>query len=369
MSQTKPQVTLLLYLYISDIEALMLLFTPETPPLRRAWPSSTAVAFYGFGDASGSGFGTTLQMLDGGLLYRHGQWSTEQSEKSSNYRELNNLLLGIEESMDQGVLQGGELFMFTDNSTPESSFHKGTTSSRTLFELILRLRRLQMHRDLTLHVLHVSGTCMQAQGTDGLSRGCLDEGVLAGSVMLGFVPLHLSAADQESSLQASVAYWTQDFPVIWLQPFDWFTNGHRPGRYVWCPPPAAANACLEQLAVAIHKRPSCLHVVLIPRLMTSLWRQLFGKICDFIYTVPLGSTPWPHHHFEPLLLGIVFPLTCHRPWRLRGTPLLDGVASQLSALRPTTFNWGGDILRKLLRDAGALDSLSPSLARPLLSRN
>jgi hypothetical protein len=212
MSQTKPQVTLLLYLYISDIEALMLLFTPETPPLRRAWPSSTAVAFYGFGDASGSGFGTTLQMLDGGLLYRHGQWSTEQSEKSSNYRELNNLLLGIEESMDQGVLQGGELFMFTDNSTAESSFHKGTTSSRTLFELILRLRRLQMHRDLTLHVLHVSGTCMQAQGTDGLSRGCLDEGVLAGSVMLGFVPLHLSAADRESSLQAWVAYWIRTFP-------------------------------------------------------------------------------------------------------------------------------------------------------------
>jgi hypothetical protein len=268
-----------------------------------------------------------------------------------------------------GLLVGGELYFFTDNTTAESGFHRGTTSSRTLFDLILRMRVLQMHQDLCLHVLHVSGKHMQAQGTDGLSRGCLDAGVLAGSSMLSFVPLHQSALEREPTLYNWVVSWTCDDPVTWLSPFGWYTNGHQPGWFVWCPPPAAADACLEQLAVAIHKRPKTFHIVVLPRLMTSYWRQLLGKICDLIVTIPLGSTPWPHHHFEPLLLGIYFPLTCHRPWRLRDTPLLDNVASQLSGLRASAFNWGGDILRKLLRDAGSLDSLSPSLARPMLSRN
>jgi hypothetical protein len=218
-------------------------------------------------------------------------------------------------------------------------------------------------------VLHVLGKRMQAQGTDSLSCGCLDAGVLAGSPMLTFVPLHQSAVDREPSLHDWVAAWTCNFSVAWLSPFHWYIAGHQAGRFVWCPPPAAADPCLEQLAVAIHKRPKTLHIVLLPRLMTSLWRQLFGKFCDLIVTLPLGSTPWPHHHFEPLLLGIYFPLTRHRPWRLRDTTLLAGMASQLSALRPPAFNWGGDHLRKLLRDAGSLDSLSPSLARPLLSRN
>jgi len=356
-------------LLVSDIQALMTLFSPTLPPLRRIRPTTTAVAYYGFGDASGSGFGMTLQLGTDGVHYRHGQWSTEQSEQSSNYRELNNLILTIEESIGTGLLTGGELFLFTDNTTAESSFHRGTTSSRTLFDLILRMRVLQMHHDLCLHVLHVSGKRMQAQGTDGLSRGCLDSGVLAGSSMLSFVPLHQSALERELTLFDWVTSWTCDDPVVWLSSFGWYTHGHQPGRFVWCPPPAAADACLEQLSVAIHKRPQTFHIVVIPRLMTPYWRSLLGKICDLIVTIPLGSTPWPNRHFEPLLLGIYFPLTRHRPWRLRDTPLLANVASQLSGLRASAFNWGGDILRKLLRDARSLDSLSPSLARSMLSRN
>lgn len=51
------------------------------------------------------------------------------------------------------------------------------------------------------------------------------------------------------------------------------------------------------------------------------------KICDFIFTVPLGSKLSPRHHFEPLLWDIFFPLSHHRPWCLHGTALLDNVAS------------------------------------------
>jgi hypothetical protein len=195
-----------------------------------------------------------------------------ESEQSSNYRELNNLLLAIEESVGGGLLTGGELFFFTDNTTAESGFHRGTTTSRSLFQLILRMQMLQMHHDLSIHVLHVAGKRMQAQGTDGLSWGCLDGGVLAGSSMLSFVPLHLSAFACDPNLQDWVASWMCNDPVTWLTPFDWYTLGH------------TALSCI-----------------------------LFEKKCDFVVTIPLGSSPWPHHHFEPLLLGIYFPLTRHRP--------------------------------------------------------
>ena len=46
-----------------------------------------------------------------------------------------------------------------------------------------------MDYGFTLHVVHVAGTRMIEQGTDGLSRGALLEGVMAGQDMLSFVDL------------------------------------------------------------------------------------------------------------------------------------------------------------------------------------
>jgi hypothetical protein len=294
-----------------DMTALMALFTPEIPPLRPVRLSRTATAIYGFGDASGLGFGTTL-LIHGSIHYRHGQWSTSVSEESSNYRELNNLILGIEEAVTQGPLDDCEVFLFTDNSMAESVFHKGTSSSKTLFQLVLRLRLLQMHRGLFIKVIHVAGTRMQAQGTDDLSRGSLSSGVLRGGDMLSYVPLHLSCLDRSSLLRL----WIQTWFVTFLDHLGWFTTGHQHGAHIWSPPPGAADVALEQLAVAIHKRPSTFHLVAIPRLMTASWRKLLGKICDFVFTVPLGVSFWHESHFEPLVLGIYFPLLPFSPWQL-----------------------------------------------------
>jgi hypothetical protein len=85
------------------------------------------VALYVFGDASGNGFGTTL-LFGSELHYRYGQWSRAYSEQSSNYRELTNLMLGIEKACQAGLLEVCEIFLFTDNGTAEAVFHKGATS-------------------------------------------------------------------------------------------------------------------------------------------------------------------------------------------------------------------------------------------------
>jgi len=319
----------------------ILFFLPDVPPLRLVRPSRTATAIYGFGDASGAGFGTTL-LIGGTLHYRHGQWSTSMSEASSNYRELNNLILGIEEAVAQGLLNDCEVFLFMDNSTAESAFHKGTSSSKNLFQLILPLRLLQMHHGLFINVIHVAGTKMQAQGTNELSRGSLSSGVLQGRNMLSYIPLHRLSLERSPTLQPWISTWFQSgSAVTFLDPLGLFTTGHQAGSYVWAPPPGAAEVALEQLAAAIHKRSYNLHLVVIPRLMTASWRKLLGKICDFIFTVPIGVSFWPESNHEPLLLGLYFPLLPFSPWQLRFTNLLDGLAQQLSSLLRATLNWGG----------------------------
>jgi hypothetical protein len=97
--------------------------------------------------------------------------------------------------------------MFTDNSTAESAYFKGTSSSELLFALVLRLRKVEMSGKCIIHLVHVAGTRMIWQGMDGLSRGDRNAGVMAGASMLSFVPLHLSALDRSEEILPWVKLW------------------------------------------------------------------------------------------------------------------------------------------------------------------
>jgi hypothetical protein len=349
----------------SDIAALQELFSSETPPRRQIRPTKTASAVYQFGDALGQGYGSSL-MIGDTIHYRHGQWNVPHSQESSNYRELANLIYAIEDAYSKQLLNDLELFFFTDNSTAEAVFYKGTSTSEKLFNLILRLREIQMSGCLILHVIHIAGKRMIAQGTDGLSRGITCAGVMEGQDHHFSVPLHLNALERQGeSLKDWVANWFGEAGT-WLDPKGWYTSGHTTPRCIWTPPPAATDAALEQLGQSIHKRPHLLHVVIVPRLMTYRWRKLLGKICDIVFTVPLGTDAWSHSNFEPLVVGIYFPLCRHEPWRLKGTPLLERAERALRDLSPAAPRWGRHILRELLVQARELDSMSPSLVRPLL---
>jgi len=74
----------------ADLEALTTLMASPTPPERIIRSSRVMVALYGFGDASGSGFGSTI-VGKNGILYRYGIWGSDLASCSSNYRELFNL--------------------------------------------------------------------------------------------------------------------------------------------------------------------------------------------------------------------------------------------------------------------------------------
>jgi hypothetical protein len=71
----------------------------------------------------------------------------------------------------------------------------------------------------------VSGLRMIAEGGDGVSRGILNEGVMAGESMLSFIPLNLSAVDQSNTLVPWIQTWAQG-KMECLLPQDWFQLGH-----------------------------------------------------------------------------------------------------------------------------------------------
>jgi hypothetical protein len=77
--------------------------------------------------------------------------------------------------------------MFTNNRTANSCFFRGGSSLKLLYNLAQCLRQAEMEFIFVLHAVHLAGTQMIAQGTDGLSRGTFLEGVLAGNNMLLFV--------------------------------------------------------------------------------------------------------------------------------------------------------------------------------------
>ena len=99
---------------------------------------------------------------------------------SSNWQELNNLVEVLEAKAMDPNFRGFKVFLFTDNATAEACFYKGSSTNHSLFQLVLRLKRLELNLGCCFHSIHVAGTRMIVQGTDGISRGDLGEGVMQG---------------------------------------------------------------------------------------------------------------------------------------------------------------------------------------------
>ena len=91
---------------------------------------------YGFGDACGNGYGVAVH-LKYSISYRYRHWMSEVGKESSNYR-VENPSWYCGKLYQEGCLQICKLFIFTGNIVANYAYHKGTLSSKTLFNLILR---------------------------------------------------------------------------------------------------------------------------------------------------------------------------------------------------------------------------------------
>ena len=288
-----------------DLTALQRLFCDEKPPQQLVRGQLIHEVKYAFGDASKAGFGLSWISVRG-VKYRFGTWGRDMDNGSSNLRELKNLVDTLKKMVEANELEGSEIFIFTDNSTAEATFFRGSSKSKLLFELILELRELKMKFKTRIHFVHVAETRMIAQGSDGLSRGNILEGVMKGIPMDDFVLLNESALERSSGLKAWLESWT-DGNLEFLQPRDWFLRGHnivegafeenidgfqwptyRKGTFVWLPPPAAAELILEEVRKARHRRTASTHLVLVPKLLTPMWQKHLNKVSDIVLSIPAG---------------------------------------------------------------------------------
>jgi hypothetical protein len=179
-SEAIPELVSAVPRFREDVRALRRLMKADKPPLKGARATKTARTYYGFGNVFGSGFGATIQ-IDGQNHYEYGQWCVETTgKKSSNSREVNNLVEAIVRMVVEHKLRGSEIFIFTDNSTAKAAFWKGTSISEALFKLVLRLKELELDFNLHLLIVHVSGRRMIAVGVDGLSRADHGKGGMRG---------------------------------------------------------------------------------------------------------------------------------------------------------------------------------------------
>ena len=371
-----------------DLDSLLQIMSTAKPPLRLVRGVKNLTLLYGFGDASGGGFGSSWEDGIGGIKVRFGVWNDEDNKgRSSNYRELRNLVESVEEMGKNGELEGAEVYFFTDNSTAERAYYKGSSSNKLLHDMVFRLRRLELDRGCKLTLCHVAGTRMIAQGSDGLSRGNMSEGVMQGKSMLSFVPLHLTASQRQPNLVKWIKTWAEinedGLSLEVLTPKDWFNRGHdfmggvknidgfwlpriKPGLFLWEPPPAAAEIALEQLRKARLKRNDSVHIVVCPRLLEPIWRSHLHKSADLICEIPAKHNYWKEGNHEPLILALFFPYLEHRPWTLKRSPSILDLEEHLRQMWKSGEESQWTLLRELRIKAWSFSSLQASVVFKML---
>jgi hypothetical protein len=118
------------------------------------------------------------------------------------------------EEAETGNLDHAEVFMFTNNSTVESCAYKGALTSLKFLSLIVRLRALGTKHGIKIHIFHVGGTQMIAQGTDGVSRGYLALGIMAGEAMCSFIPIYQRACERSPKLVEWIKDWSGSNSIV-----------------------------------------------------------------------------------------------------------------------------------------------------------
>eukprot|EP00804_Cyclotella_cryptica_P010959 CCRYP_016684-RA/>CCRYP_016684-RA protein AED:0.10 eAED:0.14 QI:0/0/0/1/0.25/0/5/0/1241 len=309
----------------TDLQALEALTEAEMPPLWVVRPAQVVQVLYGFGDASGTGLGSTVQGLKinalgepevkDGLRYRVGVWGKDEELESSNYRELANLVMTVE---DEAVTA---LWTIQNFSYLPTTRLRRVLSTNALLPPCSGFEASPAQAETRSHFacypcFWEAHDCSRDRR---LLPWCAMEGAMAGDDMLSFVDLAKSAFDRSPRLLDWIQSWSLNAQIQPLTPEGWFELGHgiiggkkdRRGVWIpehepsgqthlWAPPPAAADAALKELLKARHKRTDTFHIVVIPCLFSPRWRRLFHKVVDVNFTVPPGCNFWPTNMFEPL---------------------------------------------------------------------
>jgi hypothetical protein len=193
-----------------------------------------------------------------------------------------------------------------DNLAFEGAYFKDHSQSRELSDIVFRVHKAQQDGGFILHVIHISGKRMKVSGVDGLSRGDLTEGMMAGGDPLSYIPFD-KGADERSNGQVSrwVRSWWQTkkganfggFTLTTIDKEAMFELQDLKAARLWMPPPAVMEVALELLCEDSLAHPQWPHVFVVPRLMTHFWRKDLMKDADVFFTVPANVLFWTSSQF------------------------------------------------------------------------
>jgi hypothetical protein len=209
------------------------------------------------------------------------------------------------------------LFYFTDNTTTYYVVGNATSKNPVLQDMVHRIKLLELGLGCHLEVVHVPGTTMIGQGTDGLSRGVwissLHQAISSRRLLpslfapVQYTPLLVSwLVNRHPCLRAETPEWHY---------IPWDTNWSVPDLLdrstVWCPPPEMASQAISFLLNAYVEAPlTTSSLLLIPRILQRSWGRLSGCITELEVLHPATfPDSLPHAHLLPVC---VLHLASHR---------------------------------------------------------
>jgi hypothetical protein len=295
-----------------------------------------------FGDGSGTGTGGTLEALshNGSSLPElepwMGVWAPHVHVFDSNWKEARTLLWTLERlynGPNREQVRGATLFYFTDNLVTYYVVQNGSSSSDKLHHLVRGLKRMELLLQCRVEVIHVPGTLMIIQGTDGLSRGLamaqtrhpLSSVAIAAQV-LNAVPF---------SPQLGVWLLAQIGLPSWHQytHFDTtskWTFDHIFGQLsIWTPSPETARQALRTfLDIWVEGATTTSAIFVIPRVMQRDWGFLSKHVQELALVYP--------HELPPscAIVSHVPFIVLHVPPYVRSLPTPDSLGEPP---HPTVF--------------------------------
>ena len=301
---------------------------------KQVQPQDVSTMGVTWGDGSGTGAGGTFNLVSKAQISHEttldvwkGVWASKVISCSSNWKEMRTLLRTLEHELlsDGKRVQGRRLLYFTDNMVTYDVFRKGSSKSQPLWILLLRIKLLELQLQCVLQVVHVPGTTMITQGTDGLSRG-VDMQVLASHKSNSLIPFLCRPAFPtqqllEWTLSMLQEYWPLDTPFLFQSDFsNWNRSDMLQRSVFWCVSPAfARQAILQALSIWIESPTECGHIFLVPR----IFQRDFGRISKFVlYAGQYDSLPLPFTPIVPFVLYVIPPFNRRKKfeeqvWRLQ----------------------------------------------------
>jgi hypothetical protein len=245
-----------------------------------------------FGDGSGTGTGGTVQYaLDEPMQMWKAVWTTKARANSSNWKEAETLRLTLERAKASGRVEvrGCTFFYFTDNIVTYYAVSKGASRIPSLHEIVSACKELEAELGCCLETIHLPGTTIIIQTTDGLSRGVWGSALhnrISQTTILSeifapvpFCPTLGDWARNEAGIPPYVPWLHCRWDRPWV--FDSVVNR----LTIWAPPPEVTCQVLHFLLNVYVEAPSTTSAILmVPRVLQKRWQstsRLVTRIGDY----------------------------------------------------------------------------------------